>query len=199
MWRFPFLNLTFVILVLTIMTMQRWAPRRQPSEDDFTEFSQRNSQVQGSYLGADSAYPTRLSQSLMGVARHFAQVWQRTEMLAEWRIENESAQWEKARASTIVEKELIEARSHVETAEIYEWVIKNRQKTTVELNRAEGFLEKTRPLIKAPALATVERVTKELDLMKTDTTGEEASRLANYEIIKTDLDRVIDWVRTVGL
>lgn len=199
MWRFPFLNLTFVILVLTIMTMQRWAPRRQPSEDDFTEFSQRNSQVQGSYLGADSAYPTRLSQSLMGVARHFAQVWQRTEMLAEWRIENESAQWEKARASTIVEKELIEARSHVETAEIYEWVIKNRQKTTVELNRAEGFLEKTRPLIKAPALATIERVTKELDLMKTDTAGEEASRLANYEIIKTDLDRVIDWVRTVGL
>lgn len=135
----------------------------------------------------------------MRVARHFAQVWQRTEMLAEWRIENESAQWEKSRASTIVEKELIEARSHVETAEIYEWVIKNRQKTTAELNRAEGFLEKTRPLIKEPALATVERVTKELDLMKTDTTGEEASRLANYEIIKTDLDRVIDWVRTVGL
>ena len=195
MWRFPFLNLTFVILVLTIMTMQRWAPRRQPSEDDFTEFSQSNSQVQR----ADSAYPTRLSKSLMGVARHFAQVWQRTEMLAEWRIESESAQWEKARASTIVEKELIEARSHVETAEVYEWVIKNRQKTTVELNRAEGFLEKTRPLIKEPALATVERVTKELDLMKRDTTGEEASRLANYEIIKTDLDRVIDWVRTVGL
>ena len=195
MWRFPFLNLTFVILVLTIMTMQRWAPRRQPSEDDFTEFRQSNSQVQR----ADSAYPTRLSKSLMGVARHFAQVWQRTEMLAEWRIESESAQWEKARASTIVEKELIEARSHVETAEIYEWVIKNRQKTTVELNRAEGFLEKTRPLIKEPALATVERVTKELDLMKRDTTGEEASRLANYEIIKTDLDRVIDWVRTVGL
>ena len=148
---------------------------------------------------ADSAYPTRLSKSLMGVARHFAQVWQRTEMLAEWRIESESAQWEKARASTIVEKELIEARSHVETAEVYEWVIKNRQKTTVELNRAEGFLEKTRPLIKEPALATVERVTKELDLMKRDTAGEEASRLANYEIIKTDLDRVIDWVRTVGL
>ena len=48
-------------------------------------------------------------------------------MLAQWRIENESAQWEKARASTIVEKELIEARSHVETAEIYEWVIKNRR------------------------------------------------------------------------
>ena len=199
MWRFPFLNLTFVILVLTIMTMQRWAPRRQPSEDDFTEFSQSNSQVQGSYLRADSAYPTRLSKSLMGVARHFAQVWQRTEMLAEWRIESESAQWEKARASTIVEKELIEARSHVETAEVYEWVIKNRQKTTVELSRAEGFLEKTRPLIKEPALATVERVTKELDLMKTDVTGEEASRLADYEIIKTDLDRVIDWVRTVGL
>ena len=66
MWRFPFLNLTFVILVLTIMTMQRWAPRRQPSEDDFTEFSQSNSQVQGSYLRADSAYPTRLSKSLTG-------------------------------------------------------------------------------------------------------------------------------------
>ena len=29
--------------------------------------------------------------------------------------------------------------------------------------------------------------------------AEEANRLADYEIIKTDLDRVIDWVRTVGL
>ena len=179
--------------------MPRWVPQRQPSEDDFTEFSQSNSEVQGSYLRADGAYPTGLSKSLMGVARHFAQVWQRTEMLAQWRIESESAQWEKARASTIVEKELIEARSHVETAEVYEWVIKNREKTTVELSRAEGFLEKTRPLIKEPALATVERVAKELDLMKTDVTGEEANRLADYEIIKTDLDRVIDWVRTVGL
>ena len=113
MWRFPFLNLTFVILVLTIMTMPKWVPQRQFSEDDFTEFSQSNSQVQSSYLRADSAYPTRVSKSLMGVARHFVQVWQRTEMLAEWRIESESAQWEKARASTIVEKELIEARSHV--------------------------------------------------------------------------------------
>ncbi len=63
MWRFPFLNLTFVILVLTIMTMQRWAPRRQPSEDDFTEFSQSNSQVQGSYLAPTALtrrdYPNR--------------------------------------------------------------------------------------------------------------------------------------------
>ena len=99
----------------------------------------------------------------------------------------------------MVEKELIEARFHVENAEVYEWSIENRQKTVAELNKAERFLDDARgSLNKKPVLATIERVTKELETMEADTTGKRASQLANYESVKTDLDHVIDWVRMLG-
>jgi hypothetical protein len=45
---------------------------------------------------------------------------------------------------------------------------------------------------------TIDAVTKELEIMKSNIPGEGASRPANYETVKTDLDRVIDWVRTTG-
>jgi hypothetical protein len=196
MWRLPFLNLTFIVLVLLIVTMQKLAPETQPSEDGFTEFSESAS---GHSVRPDGGYVGLLSGSVTRIAGRFAQVWQRAVILTEWRIENNTAQWEKSYASTMVEKELIEARFHVKTAEVYEWSINNRQKTMAELNQAERFLQNARPSIKKPALATIERVTKELELMKIDTTGEGASRPANYETIKADLDRVIDWVRTARL
>jgi hypothetical protein len=199
MWRLRFLNLTFFILLLTIMTMQRLAPGTKLSEDDLTEFSESAPAVRRSSVRLIDGYTSQLSASFTHSAEDVAQAWRQAEILAEWPIENDTTQWEKAYASTNVEKELIEARFHVENAEVYEWAIKNRQKTMVELKQAEGFLENARPLIKNPALATVEQVTKELELMKIDTMGEGASRPANYEIIKTDLDQVIGWVRTAGL
>jgi hypothetical protein len=199
MGRLPFLNLTFVILVLTMMTVQRLAPRTQASEEDFTEFSQSVAEARSSYGLSDGGSTTGLAKSLVRVAHHFAQAWERAEILAEWRIENESADWEKAYASTIVEKKLIDARAHVENAEVYEWAIKNRQKTMAELNQAEHSLENARSLVKTPALATIDRVARELEFMKIDASDEQASRMGDYANIKMDLDRVIDWVRTTGL
>ena len=199
MWRLPFLNLTFIVLVLLIVTMQKWAPETQLSEDDFTEFGESTPEIRGHSVRADDGYVSQISASFTRIADHLAQLWEQGEILAEWPIENNAAQWEKSYASTIAEKELIEARFHVEAAEVYEWSINNRQKTMAELNQAERFLQSARPLIKKPGFATIERVTKELELMKIDTTGAGASRPANYETIKADLDRVIDWVRAAGL
>jgi hypothetical protein len=201
MGRLPFLNLSFIVLVLTVMmATQKMAPETYHSEDDFSEFSESAPQVHGPFVRPNDDYIRQvLPPSLARIAGRFAQAWQRAQILAEWPIESNSTQWEKSYAPTLVEKELIEARFHVANAEVYEWSIKNRQKTVAELNQAERFLQDARPLVKKPALATVERVTKELELMKTDTTGEGATQPANYETIKMDLDRVIGWVRAPGL
>jgi hypothetical protein len=182
-----------------MMMMQKMAPGTYHSEDDFAEFSESAPQLNGPSVRPSGDYIRQLSPSLNRIAGHFAQAWQRAQILAEWPIESNAAQWEKSYAPTLVEKELIEARFHVENAEVYEWSIKNRQKTVTEINQAERFLQDARPSVKKPALATVERVTKELELMKLDSTGEGASQPANYEIIKMDLDRVIGWVRAAGL
>src|SRR5262250_133974 len=145
-------------------------------------------------------YIGQLSAPLAPIAHALAELWQRTQILAEWPIENNTTQWEKFYASTLVEKELIEARFHVENAEVYEWSIENPQKTVTELNRrAERFLDDARASInKKHILVTIERVTKELETMEADATGKGVSQPANYESVKTDLDHVIDWVRILG-
>jgi hypothetical protein len=198
MWRLPFLNLTFMFLLLAIMTMQKLAPGTQHLESDLSEFSEGAPQVRAHSVRLDARYLSQLSAFFTDIADHLAQVWQRAEILAEWPIENDTAHWYESYAPTSVEKDLIEARFHVENAEVYVWSIKNRQKTMAELNQAERFVQNARPLIKRPALMTIDAVTKELEIMKSNIPGEGASRPANYETVKTDLDRVIDWVRTTG-
>ena len=190
MWRKPFLHLTFVILLLSMLTMRELAVVTEPSEDDFISEAHRSLMlVNVDYLG-------KLSAPLAPIGQALVQLWQQTQILAEWPIENNTAQWEKFYASTAAEKELIEARFHVENAEVYEWSIKSPQKTVRELNRAEGFLDDARPSIdKTPVLASIEQVTREIELMKADTNEKRISQPANYEAVKTDLDHMIHSIR----
>jgi len=191
MWRKPFLHLTFIILLLSMLTMREFVRVTEPSDDDFITETHRSLAI----LSFD--YAGKLSVPLATIGQALVQLWQRTQILAEWPIENNTAQWEKFYASTAVEKELIEARFHVENAEVYEWSIKNPQKTVRELNRAERFLYDARPSIdRKPVLVFIEQVTRELETMKADTHDKRASQPANYEAVKTDLDRMINSIRT---
>jgi len=199
MWRQRILNLTFIVLLLTMLTARELVLVTQPPEDDLSESGQSMAQGRNSFMRLNLDYMGQLSAPLAPIARALAELWQRTQVLAEWPIENNITQWEKFYASTFVEKELIEARFHVENAEVYEWSIENPQKTVTELNRAERFLDDARASTnKKPVLATIQRVTKELETMEADATGKGASQPANYESVKTDLDHVIDWVRMLG-
>ena len=117
MWRQRLLNLTFVLLLM-ILAMQKLASVTQQS-DEVRAFSVR---LNGGYIN-------QLSASLVPITDALTQLWRRTQILAEWPIENNTTQWEKFYASTVVEKELIEARFHVENAEVYEWSIENPKKT----------------------------------------------------------------------
>jgi hypothetical protein len=199
MWRQRFLNLTFIVLLLTMLTARELVLVTQPPQDELMELSEGASQVRATFIRFNVGYISQLYPPFTRIGRKLAQLRQRTQILAEWPIESNTTQWEKYYASTMVEKELIEARFHVENAEVYEWSIENRQKTVAELNKAERFLDDARgSLNKKPVLATIERVTKELETMEADTIGKRASQPANYESIKTDLDHVIDWVRMLG-
>jgi hypothetical protein len=199
MWRQRILNLSFIVLLLTILTARELVLVTQPSDNDLAESSESIPQSHNPFMRLNLDYMGQLSAPLAPIAHALAELWQRTQILAEWPIENNITQWEKFYASTFVEKELIEARFHVENAEVYEWSIENPQKTVTELNRAERFLDDARASInKKPILVTIERVTKELETMEADATGKGASQPANYESVKTDLDQVIDWVRMLG-
>ena len=77
MSRLPFVNLTFIILVWLIVTMQKWPPGTQPSEDDFTEFGESAPEIRGPSVRPDDGYASQISASFTRIAGHFAQFWER--------------------------------------------------------------------------------------------------------------------------
>ena len=199
MKRLRFMNATFIILLFAIMTLQKFAPLTRPFETPLAEFNAGVSRDRAHSGHFDAPYLSQLAGFFIRLADSLAKARQRSEILAEWPLENNTAQWNEYYAATSVEKDLIEARFHVENAEVYDWALKNKQKTVLELDKAEHLVQNARPQVKKPALMTIETVTSELEIMKTDATGGGASRPANYETVKKDLDRVIDWVHTAGL
>ena len=194
-----FLNLTFIILLFALITLQKFAPLEPYFENDRVEFRAASSTDPEFSIQSDTRRLSQLTGFFRRLADSLAETRLRTEILAEWPLESNTVQWSEYYATTPVEKDLIAARFHVENAEVYEWALKNQQKTMAELNKAERFVQKARPLIQRPVLITIDTVTKELETIKADTTGEQASRPANYETVKRDLDRAIDWVHTAGL
>ena len=194
-----FLNLTFIILLFALITMQKLAPLEPYFENDRVEFRAGSAKDPGFPIQPDTRRLGQLAGFFRRLANSLAETRQRTEILAEWPLESNTVQWSEYYATTPVEKDLIAARFHVENAEVYGWALKNQQKTMAELNKAERFVQDARPLIKNPALITIDTVASELEMMKTDAAGEGAGRPANYETVKKDLDRVIRWVHTAGL
>jgi hypothetical protein len=194
-----FLNLTFMILLFALITMQKLAPLVPYFENDGGEFRAGSSKDPEFSIQSNTRRLSQLTVFFRRLADSLAETRLRTEILAAWPLESNTVQWSEYYATTPVEKDLIAARFHVENAEVYEWALRNQQKTMAELNKAERFVQDARPLIKNPALITIDTVANELAMMKTDAAGEGAGRPANYETVKKDLDRVIRWVHTTGL
>ena len=194
-----FLNLTFIILLFALITLQKFVPLEPYFENHRVEFRAGSSTGPEFSIQSDTRRLSELTGLFRRLADSLAETRLRTEILAEWPLESNTVQWSEFYATTPVEKDLIAARFHVENAEVYEWALKNQQKTMAELDKAERFVQDARPLIKKPALITIDTVASELEMMKTDAAGVGAGRPANYETVKKDLDRVIRWVHTTGL
>ena len=119
MWRNPFLELCFVILVITVLMLQHSAAVFGPTAHGAAVTEGHSSH--GYPLGFDGEFSRRLRApaNLSRAAAFFDDAWHRTMVFQEWWMDYTASAWELFNASSPAETDLLEARFHVANAEVF--------------------------------------------------------------------------------
>jgi hypothetical protein len=197
MSRLPLLNLCLIVSLLTILSNHRSITLLRPTESirAVANFDAPRiiSLAPIEAIWSDTALPDGLMTSIGFLNR----LWQRTMILKEWLLESETAYLDRIQVSSQAEADLVEARSHVENAEMLRWSMDQKPRAKAELDRAESYLRAAQPFVKndmAPKLNTVrEKIADAVQGVQADMIVSEAW----FDNIKLDLDHLIETLHFV--
>jgi hypothetical protein len=195
MWRHPFLNLCFVILVITLLSIQHSATVFRPAAHIRLVTNGDHSEGNGFTSEGESPRSLRIPAEFSRAAAFLNDTWRRGKVFNEWLMEYNTSQWEIFRASSPAETDLLEARFHVANAEVFTDAISETNRAIKELDRAATSLQQVQTLVKpnlAPQLTTIsaEIMAAEMKEQRGD-----AFSTAPFETIKADLDHLIEVLR----
>jgi len=195
MWRYPFLNLCFVILVITMVALQQSVNVFGPTAHSRAVITSDQSQGYPFTLDGESPRSSAPPADFSRAAAFLNETWQRGKVFNEWLMEYNTSQWERFRASSPAETDLIEARFHVANAEVFTDGISENDRAIKELDRAATSLQAAQTLVKnnlAPQLTTIRA---EITAAELNEQTEDASSTVPFETIKANLDHLIEIVR----
>jgi len=192
MWRLPIMNLCFVLILIAILALQHSASVFVPAE---TTHVAPNNDSRKSHADAVSRQTLTGGDGLRNAFRYVSDLWQRSIILRQWTLENETGYWGTLRAASGVETELVEARFHVANAEVFDAALGERPRAKAEIGQAESYLMATRPLLTDRILPRVESIRQELEAASMNSVAIIYENSERFERIKTDLDRLIETVR----
>ena len=199
MWKFPFFNFFFILVLISHCAIQQSiALNRLGGKNDALSKDELGQRPVAAALG--SVYKTASPGALLGIhAEYLHDLWERARIMRQWMLENDSTTWERIRATSGAEADLVEARFHVANAEAFVSALGQRPKAKSELDRAENYLLAIRPLITDSLRPSVEIVRRELEAakMRLASIGSEAPE--QFEAIKIDLDQLIQTVHLAKL
>lgn len=177
MWRYPFINLCFVVLVITLLAMQHSAG------------------VFGT--AARGEFPTRLRApaSFGRAAALLNEAWRHGIVFEEWWMEYNASQWDLFNASSPAETDLLEARFHLANAEVFTEAMSENGRASKELARAQESLEAAQAMVKADRNRRWTTVREEIAAAEITEQTEADFSTVPFETIKADLDRLIEIVR----
>ena len=180
MWKDPFVNFYFFVLLMTLVTIQH--------ATYLPGFTSEGGNAAESYLsGSDISRRLPNAPALRRAAEFIDQAWRRTVVFKEWWMEYNASRWEMLNASSPAESDLLEARFHVANAEVFTEAMNEQDRAVKELARAETSLQAAERLVKPGITPQLIRVEKEI------TAAESASTAAEpFDAIKSDLDRLIE-------
>ncbi len=183
MWKDPFVNFYFFVLLVTMVALQHSVYR--------PGFASDGGAGAESYLsGSDISRRLPDAPALRRAAQFIDQAWRRTVVFKEWWIEYNASRWEMLNASTPAESDLLEARFHVANAEVFTDAMDEKDRAARELVRAQTSIEAAERLV-APRLAPqLTRVREEIVAAEDSHAAEEP-----FDAIKSDLDRLIERLR----
>ena len=112
MWKDPFVNFYFFVLLMTLVALQH--------STYLHGFVSDGGDAAESYLsGSDISRRLPNAPALRRAAEFIDQAWRRTVVFKEWWMEYNASRWEMLNASTPAESDLLEARFHVANAEVF--------------------------------------------------------------------------------
>jgi hypothetical protein len=195
MWRYPVLNLCFVILLITVLNLRHSVSVFGPTAHGWAETDSDTAQGHAYLSDGELPLGRRSAASLGDAASFLRDTWRRGMVIKEWLMEYNTAQWEILSSSSPAETDLLEARFHVANAEVFTEAMRENDRAVKELLRAENSLQAVQTLVKpnwAPQLTTIrDEITAAESLERTKATFTSAP----FETIKTDLDHLIVHLR----
>ena len=197
MWRYPFLNLCFVILVITILALQHSVTVFGPTAHSRGVTASDQSPRYDFTLDGESPRSSSAPADFNRAAAFLNDAWQRGKVLNEWLMEYNTSQWELFRASSPVETDLIEARFHVANAQVFTEAMSENDRAIKELDRAATSLKDVQTLVKdnlAPQLTTLRAEITAAELNEETENGRSPVPVP-FETIKANLDHLIEIVR----
>jgi len=182
MWREPFINLVFILILITFVGLRQSASVFAPGEN-----ADEPRAYNAGWALVDAAVGDRSTIAIDNV-RNF---WQRTMILKEWMVEYQATPWQSMLAPRGAESDLLDARFHVANAEVFGAATGEVQKAETELDRADRDLQTALPLVTASMRLTLNAIRKELGDAKLQLEKVESGTASADEQIKEDLDRAI--------
>jgi hypothetical protein len=174
MWRYPFLNLSFVVIAITL-------------------FAGQHSLILGPAARGNPYGLTRANLDETGAFLH--DIWRRGMVLNEWLTECRYFQWQTFNASSAAENDLIEARFHVANAEVFTEAVREEDRALQELVRAETSLQAVRRRLAANLAPELAIIRNELSAAEAAERADAAFAAVPFETIKANLDHLIKAVR----
>lgn len=182
MWREPFINLVFVLILITLMALRQSASVFAPAGHD-----DRARDDNPGWSQVDTAAAAH-SKSALNDLRN---LWDRTLIMKEWMVEYQAASWQGMFAPHGAASDLLDARFHVANAEAFGAATGEIQKAEIELDRADRDVRTALPLVAPTMLPSLAAIRKELSDAKLQLENVESGDVAADEQIKADLDQAI--------
>ena len=190
MERYPFVNLCFVLVVITVLALQHSAAVFGTGAHGGA-LNYRDWLRTSAFDGASSnglRAPAKLSRA----AGFLHDAWLRGIVVREWLMEYNTSEWELFNAASPAETDLLEARFHLSNAEAFTQALSERNRALKELAQAETSLQAVESLV-GPQLKTID---EEIAAAETSEKVASSSAALPFEEIKTELDHLIEIVRS---
>ena len=196
MWRNPFLNSCFLMLLMCVLTLQY-----SVNVFDAARHGGAAAEIGLSHstpVPFDAEFTSRLRGAAIfpRAAAFFDNLWERAEVVEEWWMDYTAWQWERLDASGPAETNLLEARFHVVTAEVLTQPTSKSARAIKELGRAETSLEAARRLAGSKLEPQLSSISDEIAAVELREQTEVALSSAPFETIKADLDHLITILRS---
>lgn len=187
MWRYAFINLCFVVVLITLIATQHSIGVFGPTAHSAAMTESDSSDIE---LSRPLLHPATLSRAMAFAAN----LWQRAMVLKEWSLEYQASLWEMFNASSRAETDLLEARFHVANAEVFTGMNENNR-AIKELDRAETSLQAAQTIVKPSLVPELSTVREEIEAAETSERRDDAFSIVPFEPIKAELDHLLAVLR----